>query len=410
MTRILFVDDEPNVLDGLRRMLRDMRHKWDMSFAASGVEALQILAKERYDIIVSDMRMPVIDGAMLLAQVRKLYPHMARIILSGHSERKAIMQSVRLAHQYLAKPCDPDKLKRVLQQTAAMRALLSRDNLIGMVAQIESLPPLPHTYSRLLEALDSEDSSLETIGELISQDMGMTTTVLKLVNSAFFGLPHQVASPAQAVGLLGLDVIKGLVLSQGLFEAFDTMRVPGMSFQELWRHCLAVGGYARRIVQVEAGGKPLADGAFIAGILHDVGKLVLATVAPQEYAQVIQTVREQGRPVSVVEREVLGATHGEAGAYLMGLWGLHEGVVGAIATHNHPEYAGALGGTSGRLLLAAVHAANVFEREIHVINPQYALPKLDRGFLAEANLAGKASAWRRACQEISTPEGAHGTD
>lgn len=408
MIRILFVDDEPNVLSGLRRMLRDMRHLWDMSFVNSGMEAISLLAKERFDIIVSDMRMPVIDGAMLLSQVRKLYPHMTRIILSGHSDREAIMKSVRLVHQYLSKPCDPDELKQVLQQTAAMRWLLAHDDLISLVSQIESLPSLPQSYSMLLEALDSDDVTMEKVGELISQDMGMTTTVLKLVNSAFFGLPQQVASPAQAVSLLGLDIIKGLVLSQGLFETLKIQPVPGMSFEALWRHCLAVGGLARKIMEQENQDRAAIDQAFIAGIMHDVGKLVLATVQPREYAKVVEAVRRSNRPLVEVERRVFGVTHGEVGAYLLGLWGAHENIVGAIALHNDPVYTSALGAGSGRQLLAVVHAANVFEHECNVIHPTYARPSLDQGFLSDANLLDKMPAWKQACQTILAREGGHG--
>ena len=334
---------------------------------------------------------------------------MTRIILSGHSEREAIMKSVRLAHQYLSKPCDPDELKQVLQKTAAMRWLLTRDDLINLVSQIESLPPLPHSYSRLMDALESDDVTMEKVGELISQDMGMATTVLKLVNSAFFGLPSQVASPSQAVSLLGLDIIKGLVLSQGLFETLKIQRVPGMSFEKLWQHCQAVGCMAKQIMQVEGQDRSLTDQAFIAGIMHDVGKLVLATVKAREYATVIEAVRRSNRPVMDVERKVFGVTHGEIGAYLLGLWGVQEALVGAIALHNNPVYASALGGGSGRLLLAAVHAANVFEHEFRVINPGYARPGLDQGFLNDVNLLDRLPAWRQACQTIATSEGCNGS-
>ncbi len=409
MTRILFVDDEPNVLNGLRRMLRDRRQIWDMAFVDSGMEAINLLARERFDIIVSDMRMPVIDGAMLLSQVRKLYPYMTRIILSGHSEREAIMKSVRLAHQYLSKPCDPQELKQVLQQTAAMRWLLSSDDLINLVSQIESLPPLPHSYSLLIKALETEGVTLERIGELISQDMGMATTVLKLVNSAFFGLPNQVASPTQAVSLLGLDIIKGLVISQGLFETLKVQQVPGMSFEALWRHCQAVGCLAKKIMQTENQDRVLIDQAFIAGIMHDVGKLVLATIKTKEYNAVIKAVHKSNHPVITVERKVFNVTHGEVGAYLLGLWGVHENVVGAIALHNNPVYTSALGGGSGRLLLAAVHAANVFDHQLRVINPTYARPGLEQGFLHDANLLEKIPAWERACQELARRKGGEWT-
>ncbi|MFH1033223.1 MAG: response regulator [Pseudomonadota bacterium] len=405
---MIFVDDEPKILDGLRRLLRGMRQQWDMVFVESGAQALDLLDREGFDIIVTDMRMPGMDGLELLAKVRRLHPHMARIILSGHSDQEVVMKSVRLAHQYLAKPCDQEKLQTVLQQAAAMRAMLCQDKLIGLVAQIESLPTMSAIHTRLLEALEDETSSLDGIGDLISQDMGMTATVLKLVNSAFFGLQRHIASPQQAVSLLGLEVIKGLVLSQGLFNALEPHQVPGMSFQYLWRHSLAVAAYAKAIIQLEEEEQQLVDKAFIAGMLHDVGKLVLATVAPKEYTQVIQTARQQSRLVAAVELEVLGTSHARAGAYLMGLWGLGEDVVLAVAFHNKPAFPSS-GGRKGRLLLAAVHAANAFEHELCVIHPEYARPKLDRGFLAEANLMEHATLWRQACQQLSLCEGSNGT-
>ncbi|MBI5524359.1 MAG: HDOD domain-containing protein [Desulfarculus sp.] len=409
MTRILFVDDESKILDGLRRMLRGMRQQWEMVFVEGGALALDLLAREHFDIVVTDMRMPGMDGVALLSQVRQLYPHMARIILSGHSDQEVVMKSVRLAHQYLAKPCDHEKLQKVLQQAASMRQFLVQDNLISLVTQIEALPSMPATHTRLLEALDAEDGSLEKIGQLISQDMGMTALMLKLVNSAFFGLQRHIASPQQAVALLGLEIIRGLVLSQGLFNALEPQQFPGMSFQELWRHSLAVGAYAKTIVQLEGEDQTLVDNAFIAGMLHDVGKLVLATVARKEYIQVIQAVRQQDRLVAAVELEVLGTSHARAGAYLMGLWGLSEEIVVAVALHNKPVFTSSSGGRKGRLLLAAVHAANVLEHELCVIHPGYARPKLDRGFMAEANLIDNVPHWRQACQQISTWEGANGT-
>lgn len=409
MIRILFVDDEPNILDGLRRMLRGMRQQWDMVFVEGGTLALDLLAREYFDIVVTDMRMPGMDGVELLTRVRRLYPHMARIILSGHSDQEVVMKSVRLAHQYLAKPCDQEKLQKVLQQAASMRQFLVQDNLAGLVTQIEALPSMPTTHTHLLEALDAEGSSIDEIGQLIVQDMGMTALVLKLVNSAFFGLQRHIASPQQAVSLLGLEIIKGLILSQGLFNALEPPQFPDMSFQNLWRHCLAVGVFAKTIVQLEGEDQTLVDKAFIAGMLHDVGKLVLATVARKDYIQVIQTVRHKDRLVATVELEMLGTSHGRAGAYLMGLWGLSEELVVAVALHNKPVFTSSSGGRKGRLLLAAVHAANVLEHELCVINADYARPSLDRGFMAEANLLGNVPRWRQACQKVSTCEGVNGT-
>jgi len=111
--RVLFVDDEPRILDGRRRMLRSMRHEWKMSFAETGQEALAILANQPFDVVVVDMRMPGMDGVQLLSEVRKRH-QIIRIVLSGTADREAILRAVGLAHQYLSKPCDAETLKSVL--------------------------------------------------------------------------------------------------------------------------------------------------------------------------------------------------------------------------------------------------------------------------------------------------------
>jgi HD-like signal output (HDOD) protein/CheY-like chemotaxis protein len=406
MTRILFVDDEPKILEGLRRMLRGMRSTWEMVFVDNASQALQALAAERFDIIVSDMRMPLMNGAQLLEQVRNLYPHTVRIILSGHSDQELIMKSVGLVHQYLAKPCDAEKLQKVLQRAATLRHLLNQGNLIGLVSRIEALPCRPQLHSTLLEKLDSEESSAESIGELVAQDMGMSATVLKLVNSSFFGLGHHIASPQQAVSFLGLDVIKGLVLSVGLFNVFKDNLVPGMSFKELWRHSLATAGFARKLMTTQKDEEPIMlDYAFLAGMLHDVGKLVLASVAHQDYTRVIQHVQENNQPVWISEQEIIGTSHAMAGAYLMGLWGVREEVMLAMAFHHRPVFSPYVKGRKGRLLMAIVHAANVLEHEMCVVNTHYHRPKIDQGFLSEAGLQDRLPIWRQACAKMATCEG-----
>ncbi|MEO7650489.1 MAG: response regulator, partial [Bryobacteraceae bacterium] len=105
MKQLLFVDDEPKVLEGLKRSLRPMREDWNMSFVTSGAEALQTLEQAPFDVIVSDMRMPVMDGAQLLNEVRQRFPQVVRIVLSGQSDKELIYQSIAATHQYLDKPC-----------------------------------------------------------------------------------------------------------------------------------------------------------------------------------------------------------------------------------------------------------------------------------------------------------------
>ena len=157
-SKILFVDDEENVIHGLKRMLRTMRHEWDMGFAMSGQGALDILDGEPYDVLVTDMRMPAMSGTQLLNEVMNRYPHMVRIVLSGNADQEMILKSVRSAHQYLSKPCSPEILKSTVARAHALRGVLADDSLKGLVSGIETLPSLPSLYVEIMEALQSPSS------------------------------------------------------------------------------------------------------------------------------------------------------------------------------------------------------------------------------------------------------------
>lgn len=193
--RILFVDDEPNVLQGLQRMLRPMRSEWEMEFAGGGEEALQKMEQAPFDVIVSDMRMPGMNGAQLLKEVARRYPDTVRIVLSGHSDREYILQLVTTTHQYLAKPCDAQTIKDTVNRACALRDLLTSKELSALVSQVKSLPSLPSLYTRIIEILQSDDPSLQKIGQIVSEDIAMSAKVLQLVNSSFFGIARRYLQP-----------------------------------------------------------------------------------------------------------------------------------------------------------------------------------------------------------------------
>ncbi len=205
--KILFVDDEPNVLSGLQRMLRSMSHEWEMKFAGSGREALDILSNESFNVVVSDMRMSGMNGVELLTEVMKRYPQTVRIVLSGYLDREMILKSVRPVHQFISKPCDAEKLKSAIARTMALRGLLAGGTLKKVVSQMDSLPSLPSVYTEIIDELERPESSIQRVGSIVSRDNGMTTKVIQLVNPAFFGVPRHIANPAQAVVLLGLETI-----------------------------------------------------------------------------------------------------------------------------------------------------------------------------------------------------------
>ncbi len=219
--RALFVDDEPLVLSGLRRMLRSLRHDWDMSFANSGQEALALLEEEDFAVVVSDMRMPEMDGATLLNEVAKRHPAVARLVLSGHAELDAILRAVRPAHQFLAKPCDPKLLERALQRILEVRSDDRQGHICTRLGAHRRLPSPSATIEALRTALSATPADLEAVGMIISADIAMSIQVLRLVNSAFFGPPTRTLDPRRAVSILGADILINLVDEVGLFRPVD---------------------------------------------------------------------------------------------------------------------------------------------------------------------------------------------
>lgn len=392
--RLLFVDDEPNILAGLKRMLRPMRHEWDMIFAENGQSALAQMASAPADVVVTDMRMPGIDGAELLRRIMEKYPRTIRIVLSGQADREAILNAVGPIHQYLSKPCDADTLKSTLLRACRLDELLPNAELKQIISQMETLPSLPSLYDEVLGELQSPDASATALGQLISKDMGMSAKVLQLVNSAFFGLRSHIPSPAQAVILLGLDTVKILGLSARVFSQFDPQDLEALPpLKMLWEHSVGVSEFARRIAQAENADQKTVDYAFIAGLLHDVGKLVLAAHFPQRYGRVLDLVLKDGLNLLEAERRELGATHTEVGAYLMGLWGLPAPVVDALYFHHQPQNYPVKSFSP----VTALYAANILEYQCHTRDKIGAVTEMDKAYLAGLNLDHRLAAWHETC-------------
>ena len=392
-TRVLFVDDEPNVLEGLRRMTRSMRSEWEVRFAPGGREALALLESHPCDVVISDMRMPGMDGTELLSAIQKAFPEMVRIILSGHSDHEMIMKSVKPAHQFLSKPCSPEKLKQTVTNAMLLRNLLTNDAVKKTVSQIDTLPTCPEIYVKLMEVLDNEKCSLEQVGEIISRDVSMTASILKLVNSSFFGFVRRINTPGEAVNLLGIEIVKSLILTRELFCTFRQHSFPGFSLACLWEHSLVTARFAKVIALKETKDKSVVDDSFIAGMLHDVGKLIIAVKFEDKFRDILQKAKAENRAARDVEIEVLGVGHDVIGAYLLGLWGLPSTTVETIAFHHEPSR------RQGEKFcpLTAVHAANAIDHEIVVINDNYAKHPMDMEYMERLGLAQRAPVWKDAC-------------
>jgi HD-like signal output (HDOD) protein len=392
--RILFVDDEAMVLQGLQRMLRSMRAEWEMEFVESAEAALRLLAQKPFDVIVSDMRMPRMNGAELLAEVMKRHPTTVRLILSGYADKDLILKCVGSTHQYLAKPCDAESLKATVARASNLEDSLRNDRLKTLVCQMTRLPSIPSLYMQVVEKSSRSDTSVEEIGKIIGRDIGMTAQVLKLTNSAFFGLSRQFSSAAEAVAYLGLDTIKSLVLSIHAFSQFEKAETGALKIEAVWNHSLQVASLAKRISKLEGQDAKATEEAFTAGLLHDIGKLVLAVNLAKEYAEATR-LAHTGLELPLAEHQVFGANHADVGGYLIGLWGLPVPVVEAVALHHAPSRAPQPAFSP----LTSVHAANVLEWERPGSANGVPAPQLDDAYLGVVGVSSRLAAWREALAE-----------
>jgi HD-like signal output (HDOD) protein len=394
--QILFVDDEPMVLQGLQRILRPLRGEWDMVFAEGGAQALEFMATHAFDVIISDMRMPGMNGAELLKEVMRHYPTTVRMVLSGHADKDLVSQCVGVAHQYMSKPCDPDQLKAMIRNACALSGRLVGDEVKKVLGAIDRLPIVPQLYLELKEALKSEDNNPTVLGAIIQKDIGMTAKILKMVNSPFFGLRRIISDPKDAVAYLGIDTIRGLVLSSSIFEQSRPFHTRHLDISDLWRHSMSVATGAKAIAQAEAMGRLAEEEAFVGGILHDVGVLVLASNFSETYDKVSELVISEKVAISTAEQEFFGVTHAEVGAYLLGLWGLPAGILKMVSLHHRP-YAFE---SDGLCTTLAVHAADVICRGPEG-QPLFESSRFNQESLERMGLTGHQDKWKNACALIS---------
>jgi putative nucleotidyltransferase with HDIG domain len=333
MKRVLFVDDEPAILDGLRQRLYRARSTWQMGFVTSGALAVAELEREPYDVIVSDMRMPKMDGAELLTIVSERWPQTIRIVLSGYSEQVHVMRLVPVAHQYLTKPCLPERLEQVIQRCIQLHELLREEHLRAAVGRIRQLPAIPRVYVRLNTILSREDTTVADVAEVVASDSGVAAKVLQVVNSAFFRLPRRITRIDHAISHLGFTAIRNLALSAEIFSRWPSRGLPGgFDPEELQAHTEAIAAAAYAL----AGRSPWADDALLAGLLHDIGYWILLQQCPKKMCQVLDMARAEGIPLHEGEIQVIGTSHAEIGAYLLGLWGFPYAIVEAVAFHHNP--------------------------------------------------------------------------
>jgi HD-like signal output (HDOD) protein/CheY-like chemotaxis protein len=394
--RILIVDDEVVVLQALHRLLIGMNQQWHMEFTDSAAKALQILSKMSFDVVVADLFMPGMDGTQLLHEVMIKYPQTTRIVMCWQAEQNALRKSFSVAHQFLFKPCESEVLLNMLARAVSQSDRLINERVKKLISQMRTVPSLPSLYVELMREMRTEDPSLQKAGQIIAKDPGMSAKILQLVNSAFFGLPWKVNNPIEATVYLGLETVKALVLSLQVFSMFDRMNIKAFGFERLWMHSWECGILAKRICTSERRDLGLAEHAFVTGLLHDIGKLVLACNLPEPYREAVKQAATDRIPLWQAENKVFSCSHAEVGGYLLSLWGLANPIVEGVTYHHTPSES--LNRSLGPVI--AVHVANALDHEYHHDGPEQEFGGVDLDYILALGLGEHFSTWRDACSAM----------
>lgn len=384
--RVLFVDDDEFLLDGLRDALRPQRRRWNMTFVPGAAEAVQVLESERQNVVVSDLRMPGTDGAALLARVREIDPSAVRIVLSGQADLEMLARAAGVAHRLVAKPCEVDDLVEMIDRSCALQELITRVESRRRTGGSTALPSVPRLYVQLTELFSSGEANAADAAAIVEGDMAVAAKVLQLANSAYFGRRQPVARLRDAVAYLGLDALRALALSAAVFQKFRVdPPIPGFDLEALQLHCSRVAHVARAIAAEQE--RPPA--VFAAGLLHDVGLLVLAAEDRDALTALLATSEQEQRPIHEVEQELRLCSHAHIGAHLLALWGLPHTVTDAVASHHQPPPPGAPFDA-----VAIIYIANALVSEAECW-PGADRPGIDPTYFERAGLSSDLPRWRQ---------------
>jgi HD-like signal output (HDOD) protein/ActR/RegA family two-component response regulator len=392
--RILFVGEDQALCQEFQAHCPGPESVWTVQHVQTEEEALALCQQQTIAVVVADVNLNGKSGTDLLDAFMRRQPKALRLIISDLADVASTMKCIGHAHHHVLKPCSAQTLLQALDQAFAQEAWLPSEPVQGFIAQMRQVPSPIKAYQQIVQEMKSPTCSLEKIGNLVAKDPAVAAKVLQLANSTVFGRELKVVNPAEAIGYIGLETTKAVVLLAHTFSSFDNLKLARFSIEDLWRHSVAVGRMAQRVVVLEKAGEDLAEQAFAAGLLHDIGKLLFAANHSGLFGKVLRLAREQQCNLWEAESQILpGVGHAELGATVLGIWGLPKSITEAVALHHcpwrqrHHTFSP----------VTAVHVANILDHENH-LDPAIIMPsQINTSYLKDMGLAGREEDWRQGC-------------
>lgn len=369
---------------------------WQIVPVLNTQQAFQALANQPFEAVAAEgANQPCPSEDNFFIQVMQRFPQPSRILLFDPQHKKELKTPIGTVHQCLATPTPSHLLVSAAQRARFITALMGDPAVQALLPSLRKLPSIPSTYFRVIQALQSPDTDLQEIGAVMAEDWMMSAKLLQIVNSAYFALPNAITNVPEAIGQLGLERTKSLVLVAHVFSAFEGEKASSFSVDKLWKHSLSVARAARQIAKYETGDSALAEAAYTAGLLHDVGKFILAANIPQKYNEVLGATLARKVSFGLAELQILGATHAQIGAAILGTWGLPGEIVEAIAYHHQPSSAP----SKGFSVLTAVHGADALDRILTAPAGTNEPPRWEKAYMESLGMLDRMDTWRALVQK-----------
>jgi HD-like signal output (HDOD) protein/ActR/RegA family two-component response regulator len=395
---ILFVDDNENIINGIQRQLRPYREQWQLFFADSGRQALELMAQQPIDLIVSDMMMPEMRGDELLKKVSEQYPGTVRMILSGYADEETLKNGLEVAHQHLSKPCTAETLREVISQIFKIQACVRNPLIVAEIGDANQLPSLPKVYQALNAAIADENTNAGDIAKIFASDMVLSAKLLQLVNSPYFGLNRVVSSLTDAINLIGIKKLNNLVLSVHVKTAFPVNNPEVEAYMEyLWKDSSRVSELARLIALSEGQQEDRPDQAYLGGLLHNMGLLIFLSRGGDRLKTLMEQVKNTDTAVAELETAIFGFNRSEAAAYVLSLWKIPPRIIEAILLQNTPNNSD----YDGVNALTAVHvAACLLKPSVMTGCDRLFEMNLDSGYLQRIGKLQRLSDWQSLADKV----------
>lgn len=336
MKKILFVDDEPHILNAINRGLHSSINTWELFFASSGYEALELLKTISVDIIVSDFQMPNMDGLELLSYVEDIAPHTIRVMLTGQPDKIQYSNTINICHHFFCKPLQLAGFKRFLQRIIESDSFLDHPVLTKKLCSLTAFPIPPQSYHKLTTNLNNPDLTPKQLSYLASKDIALTMELFKLSSSANFTREQEFKNLEEAITSLGIENIRALIATQYILREGDQNTFKKFELDKLQNHSFEVMRIAEALAVLCQRTELIPD-VMLASLLHDAGHLILAYAFPDEYLSTVDMQTEKQVSISCAEQQILSANHAQVGAYLACLWGIPSHVIPAIRQHSLPQ-------------------------------------------------------------------------